>query len=83
MTSASPSSSVLTLGVPAEPQVGGAQELVRLQRQLVALLGLLADREEPHLRIRHLEDLLGEHRAHVRELHELLGPARPRSRPRR
>ena len=62
------------LGVPAEAEIRGAEELVRLERQLVALLGLLADRQEPHLRIRHLEDLLGEHGAHVRELDEVLGP---------
>ena len=45
---------------------------MRLERQLVALLGLLADREQAHLGVRHLEDLLRKDRAHVPELDEVL-----------
>ena len=50
------------------------KELVRLDRQLVALLVLLADGEQAHVRTLHAEDLLCEHRAHVGELEEVLGP---------
>ena len=50
------------------------EERVRFEDEVVALLRLLADREQPHLGVRPLEDLLGEDRAHVRELHEVLGP---------
>src|SRR5262245_45578467 len=42
---------VPALDVPAEVQVGCDEECVCLQRELVAFLGLLADREEPHLGI--------------------------------
>ena len=46
---------------------------MRLERQLVPLLGLLADREQPDGRLADLEQLLREHDAHVRELDEVLG----------
>src|SRR5581483_10664074 len=46
---------------------------MRLERELVALLGLLADRQQPHLGARQAEDLLGEDRAHVAELEQVLG----------
>ncbi len=52
-----------------------AEQLVGLDRHLVALLGLLADREQADGRVRAAEDLLGEDRAHRRELNEVLGPA--------
>ena len=54
--------------------VRGAQQLVGVDRELVPLLALFADREEPHLGIGDLEDLLREDGAHVSELHEVLGP---------
>ncbi len=44
-----------------------------LERQLVALLGLLADREQADGRVRAVEDQLGEDRAHVAELEQVLG----------
>ena len=50
------------------------EERVRLERELVPLLGLLADREQPHLGLRDLEHLLGEDRAHLGELEQVLGP---------
>ena len=46
---------------------------MRVEHELAPLLGLLADRQQPYLRGRHAEDLLGEHRAHVGELQEMLG----------
>ena len=46
------------LRVSREADPGGlAQQRVRLDRQLVALLGLLADREQPHLGVGDAEDL--------------------------
>jgi hypothetical protein len=47
---------------------------VSLERELVSLLGLFADREQPHLGIRDLEHFLGEDGAHLRELEQVLGP---------
>src|SRR5581483_2905291 len=38
---------VATLGVALEVEVGGGERGVRLERELVALLRLLADRQEP------------------------------------
>ena len=72
-TSASPSSSRLLSMFPAKRSRARAEELVRLERQLVALLVLLADRHQPDLRPLDAEDLLGEDRAHVRELEQVLG----------
>ena len=44
---------VAALGVAGEVEPGRvAQQRVRLERQLVALLGLLADREQAHARAR-------------------------------
>ena len=70
-----PPEEVAALGVAREiePFVL-AQQPVRLDRQLIALLVLLADREEPDLGPVDVEDLLAEDRAHVRELEEVLGP---------
>src|SRR5439155_1461280 len=51
---------VATLRVAAEVQVACGEEVVRLERQLVALLAFLADREEAHLRLCELEDPLCE-----------------------
>src|SRR5262249_1643518 len=50
-----------------------AEERIRLERELVALARLLADREEAHLRVGDSEDLLGEDRSHVAELEQVLG----------
>ena len=47
---------------------------MRLERELVALLRLLADREQAHLGPFDVEDLVGEDRAHVRELEQVLRP---------
>ena len=41
---------VAALGVAAEVELGGGEQLVRLERELVPLLRLLADREQPHAR---------------------------------
>ena len=49
------------------------EELVRLADEPVALLRLLADREERDPRLANAERLLGEERAHVRELEQVLG----------
>ncbi len=46
---------------------------MRLERQLVALLPLLADREQPDLGIRDAQDLAAEDGAHRRELEQVLG----------
>ena len=52
-TSAAPRSRSRALGVAAEVRAAVvAEQLVRLDRQLVALLVLLADREQPHLGVR-------------------------------
>ncbi len=51
-----------------------AEELVRLERQLVPFLVLLADREQADLGVPHVEDLLAEDGAHVGELEQVLGP---------
>ena len=66
---------VAALGVAAEVEVGRGQQRVRLERELVPLLRLLADREKPHLGPRDAEDLLREDRAHRRELEQVLGAA--------
>ncbi len=50
------------------------------ERELVALLRLLADREEVNGGVAHIEHLLREHRTHVAELDEVLG-TRVRVRP--
>jgi hypothetical protein len=61
------------LHVAGEVEPGLSQERVSLERELVALLVLLADREQAHLGVAAVEDLLGEDGAHVRELDEVLG----------
>ncbi len=61
------------LDVAAELEPALGQEPVRLERELVALLRLLPDREQADVRLRPVEDLLGEDRAHVRELEQVLG----------
>src|SRR6266536_2049568 len=63
---------VAALGVSSEVEIARRQELVRLERELVSLLGLLADREQPDLRIPDVEYLRGEDRTHVGELDEVL-----------
>jgi hypothetical protein len=62
----------------AEPARG--EESVRLARELVAFLGLFANRQQPHLRPGDLQYLLGEDHAHFRELGKMLR-ARVRVRP--
>ena len=74
ITSAAPSSSVAALGVALEAELARREQRVRLERQLVPLLRLLADREQAHVGPLDVEDLLGEDRAHVRELEQVLGP---------
>ena len=71
-TSASPSSSVAALGVALEAKVGALEQRVRLERQLVALLGLLADREEPDGGLATSRISSREDDAHVGELEEVL-----------
>ena len=65
---------VAALGVAGEAQVARGEQLVRLERELIPLLGLLADREQPHLGPLDAENLLREHCAHVRELQQVLRP---------
>ncbi len=66
---------VAALGVPGEVEaLVLAQEPVRVDRQLVAFLVLLADREQADLGPVDVEQLLAEDRAHVRELEEVLRP---------
>ena len=86
-TSAAPRSRSRASVLPAKSSSASREQRVRLERDRVALLRLLADREQAHLGIGHVEDLLGEDGAHVRELEEVLGPrvgvgARRRSAPR-
>ncbi len=59
---------------PAKLRSLAASSSMRLERQLVPLLRLLADREQPHLRVGDAEHLLGEDGAHRRELEQVLGP---------
>ena len=74
-TSETPESRSRLSALPAKLQPPVlAEEPVRLDRQLVALLVLLADREQAHLRPVHVEELFAEHGAHVGELDEVLGP---------
>ena len=47
---------------------------MRLPDKPVALVRLLADRKDPHLRLGDAEDFLGEGGAHVGELEQVLGP---------
>jgi hypothetical protein len=47
---------------------------VRLERQLVSLLVLLADREEPDDGVVHSQDLVREDGSHVSELEKVLRP---------
>ena len=71
------------LDVAVEAERARLEERVRLERELVPLLRLLADREQPHRGRCDVEDLLGEDRAHVAELEQVLRRARRRSRRRR
>ena len=74
-TSTVPSSSSRPSALPAKSRPSAlAEQLVRLERELVALLGLLADREQADARLLDAEDLLGEDGAHVGELEQVLGP---------
>ena len=74
-TSAAPTSrSRLSVFPPKLRLSSVGQKRVRLERQLVALLRLLADRKQANLGIAHLEHVLGEDGAHVRELEQVLGP---------
>src|SRR5437868_12032622 len=63
---------VAALAVATEVEVARGEELMRLERELVALLRLLADGEQAHFQVGHAEDLLGEDGAHGRELDEVL-----------
>src|SRR5581483_6974900 len=65
---------VAALAVPGEVQIAGGEQRVRLDRQLVPLLRLLADGQKPDNRILDTEHLLGEDGPHGRELDEMLGP---------
>src|SRR5829696_7808304 len=62
-----PGEQVPALGIAGELELARRQERVRLERELVSLLRLLADREQAHLRARDPEHLLREHRTHVAE----------------
>src|SRR5262245_13726117 len=55
---AGPAQDVPALDVAAEVEVALREQRVRLERELVALLRLLADREQPHLGIVDLEHLV-------------------------
>ena len=69
---------VAALGVAGEVEALGAsrEQRVRLERELVALLGLLADREQAARAGRSTSRIsCGEDRAHDRELEQVLGPA--------
>ena len=59
--------------VADEPNATTCDRVVRLEGELIALLSLLTDREQPHGRLGHLEDVMGEERAHVGELRQMLG----------
>ena len=72
MTSPAPSSRSRLSALPAKPDCAGLEQSVRLERELVALLGLFADRQQPHLGPRDIEDVLGEDDAHVSELEQVL-----------
>ena len=63
---------VVRLDVANEMEVERRQLGVGLAGQLVALLNLLADVEEADPRVRHVEDVLGEDRAHRSELDQVL-----------
>ena len=60
--------------LPAKSSAARSEELVCLERERVALLPLLADREQAHLGARDVEDLAREDRPHVRELQQVLRP---------
>src|SRR5439155_18467645 len=49
-------------------------KLVRLESELISLLGFLADRQQPNRRIAYVEDLFRETHALVGELQEIVGP---------
>ncbi len=72
MTSANVTSQVLALHVALEPEARGIEELARALDPRVALALLLADRQERHARPGDTEDPLGEDRAHLRVLDEVL-----------
>ena len=72
-TSAAPRSRSRLSALPGEVEAALAQERVRVERQLVALLVLFADREEAHLGVLDAEQLPAEDRAHVGELEQVLG----------
>ena len=73
-TSAGPRRSSRLSRLPLKFSSLVAEERVRLERERIALLVLFADREQAHLRIRDVEQLAAEDRAHVRELEQVLGP---------
>src|SRR6266566_3161391 len=71
-----PFEQVAAFGVAPEVEVALLdQQAMRLERQLVSLLRLLADREQAHLRSEDAQDLLREDGAHVRELPQVLRTA--------
>src|SRR5207248_9421608 len=62
-------------------RAGACQQRMRLEHELVSLLRLFADREQPDLRFRNAKKLGAQNRAHMRELKEVLGASvgvRPR-----
>ncbi len=61
------------LDVPDKADPVRGKQLVGLADEPVALLRLLADREQTDLRVGEVQDLLGEDRPHVRELEQVLG----------
>src|SRR5205823_6274420 len=65
---ARPRDQVATLRVARKVQLARPEELMCLERELISLLGFLTDRQEPDLRIAHVQDFLCEHRSHVGEL---------------
>ena len=73
ITSQPPPSSSRPSTLPSKPQRARLEQGVRLERERVALLRLLSDREQPHPRPGDAEHLLREDRAHVAELEQVLG----------
>ena len=74
ITSASPSSKRAPFDVALEVERARLEQRVGVERQLIPLLGLLADREQAHPGPVDPEHLLREDRAHVAELEQVLGP---------
>ena len=72
-TSAAPASRSRPSVLPSKLRSLGGEQLVRLERQLVALLRLLADREQAHLRVRERRGSPPRRRRPCAELEQVLG----------